>query len=166
MAWRRPFKTQIRIRMSYLLFPGRHLVNTTFQEQYLKRVLTEPPAAIARFHRWRRYTFKAADAKLFLPSLRPIRRIPVSIRFHFISAPWAWTGLRDSFKIKHLSVTGCWGFRITDTQKISPPSPSRKLPTRASRPSSLPRKIASSCAPHRKSSGFIKNSVSRLFPLN
>ena len=35
--------------MSYLLFPGRHLVNTTFQEQYLKRVLTEPPAAIPGF---------------------------------------------------------------------------------------------------------------------
>lgn len=27
--------------MSYLLFPGRHLVNTVFQEQYLKRVVTE-----------------------------------------------------------------------------------------------------------------------------
>jgi SAM-dependent methyltransferase len=35
--------------MSYLLFPGRHLVNTTFQEQYLKRVLTEAPAAIPGF---------------------------------------------------------------------------------------------------------------------
>ena len=29
--------------MSYLLFPGRHLVNTAFQERYLKRVLQEPP---------------------------------------------------------------------------------------------------------------------------
>jgi len=35
--------------MSFLLFPGRHLVNTTFQEQYLKRVLTEPPATLPGF---------------------------------------------------------------------------------------------------------------------
>jgi len=35
--------------MSFLLFPGRHLVNTTFQEQYLKRVLTEPPASLPGF---------------------------------------------------------------------------------------------------------------------
>lgn len=35
--------------MSYLLFPGRHLVNTVFQEQYLKRVLTEPPSALPGF---------------------------------------------------------------------------------------------------------------------
>ena len=36
-------------RMSFLLFPGRHLVNTVFQEQYLKRVLTEPPASLPGF---------------------------------------------------------------------------------------------------------------------
>ena len=35
--------------MSFLLFPGRHLVNTTFQEQYLKRVLTEPSASLPGF---------------------------------------------------------------------------------------------------------------------
>lgn len=35
--------------MSYLLFPGRHLVNTTFQEQYLKRVLTEPVKSVPGF---------------------------------------------------------------------------------------------------------------------
>jgi SAM-dependent methyltransferase len=35
--------------MSYLLFPGRHLVNTTFQEQYLKRVLTEPVNSLPGF---------------------------------------------------------------------------------------------------------------------
>jgi len=35
--------------MSYLLFPGRHLVNTVFQERYLKRVLTEPPASLPGF---------------------------------------------------------------------------------------------------------------------
>lgn len=35
--------------MSYLLFPGRHLVNTVFQERYLKRVLTEKPAALPGF---------------------------------------------------------------------------------------------------------------------
>jgi SAM-dependent methyltransferase len=35
--------------MSFLLFPGRHLVNTTFQEQYLKRVLTEPPTSLPGF---------------------------------------------------------------------------------------------------------------------
>ena len=29
--------------MSYLLFPGRHLVNTRFQEDYLKRVLSTKP---------------------------------------------------------------------------------------------------------------------------
>lgn len=35
--------------MSYLLFPGRHLVNTSFQSQYLKRVLTEAPTALPGF---------------------------------------------------------------------------------------------------------------------
>lgn len=35
--------------MSYLLFPGRHLVNTTFQERYLKRVFTELPGALPGF---------------------------------------------------------------------------------------------------------------------
>ena len=35
--------------MSYLLFPGRHLVNTTFQEQYLKRILTVPANAVSGF---------------------------------------------------------------------------------------------------------------------
>jgi SAM-dependent methyltransferase len=35
--------------MSFLLFPGRHLVNTVFQEQYLKRVLTEPPSTVPGF---------------------------------------------------------------------------------------------------------------------
>ena len=35
--------------MSFLLFPGRHLVNTTFQEQYLKRVLSKPPASLPGF---------------------------------------------------------------------------------------------------------------------
>lgn len=38
------------IRMSFLLFPGRHLVNTRFQEQYLKRVLSEPPATLPGFN--------------------------------------------------------------------------------------------------------------------
>jgi len=32
--------------MSYLLFPGRHLVNTVFQERYLKHVLSAPPASL------------------------------------------------------------------------------------------------------------------------
>lgn len=35
--------------MSYLLFPGRHLVNTVFQERYLKRVLAEPPDSLPGF---------------------------------------------------------------------------------------------------------------------
>jgi SAM-dependent methyltransferase len=35
--------------MSYLLFPGRHLVNTVFQECYLKRVLTEVPTSLPGF---------------------------------------------------------------------------------------------------------------------
>jgi len=35
--------------MTYLLFPGRHLVNTTFQEQYLKRVVTEPTNSLPGF---------------------------------------------------------------------------------------------------------------------
>src|ERR1051325_4028883 len=32
--------------MAFLLFPGRHLVNTGFQEQYLARALTEGPALL------------------------------------------------------------------------------------------------------------------------
>ncbi|MGD1085321.1 MAG: methyltransferase domain-containing protein [Verrucomicrobiota bacterium] len=35
--------------MSYLLFPGRHLVNTLFQERCLGRVLAEPPASLPGF---------------------------------------------------------------------------------------------------------------------
>jgi SAM-dependent methyltransferase len=35
--------------MSYLLFPGRHLVNTKFQEYYLQRILAEPPASLPGF---------------------------------------------------------------------------------------------------------------------
>src|SRR5579872_5698258 len=35
--------------MSYLLFPGRHLINTTFQERYLNRVLSEPPGSLPGF---------------------------------------------------------------------------------------------------------------------
>lgn len=35
--------------MSFLLFPGRHLVNTAFQERYLKRVLKEPPGSLPGF---------------------------------------------------------------------------------------------------------------------
>ena len=35
--------------MSFLLFPGRHLVNTVFQEQYMRRVLTEPPSTVPGF---------------------------------------------------------------------------------------------------------------------
>lgn len=33
----------------YLLFPGRHLVNTAFQAQYLKQVLTQSPGAVPGF---------------------------------------------------------------------------------------------------------------------
>src|SRR5580765_4422375 len=32
--------------MNYLLFPGRHLVNTRFQEAYLERVLSLPPTQL------------------------------------------------------------------------------------------------------------------------
>jgi len=39
----------MRAGMSFLLFPGRHLVNTKFQEQYLKRVLAKPPASLPGF---------------------------------------------------------------------------------------------------------------------
>jgi len=35
--------------MSYLLFPGRHLVNTTFQAAYLERVLSQVPASLPGF---------------------------------------------------------------------------------------------------------------------
>lgn len=35
--------------MSYLLFPGRHLVNTRFQESYLKRVLSTKPTELPGF---------------------------------------------------------------------------------------------------------------------
>lgn len=40
--------------MSYLLFPGRHLVNTRFQQDYLKRVLSTPPAKLPGFIAGRR----------------------------------------------------------------------------------------------------------------
>src|SRR6478736_7962343 len=40
--------------MSYLLFPGRHLVNTRFQENYLRRVLATKPAELPGFIAGRR----------------------------------------------------------------------------------------------------------------
>ena len=46
MARGRTGQTQIRTSMSYLLFPGRHLVNTRFQESYLKRVLATMPTEL------------------------------------------------------------------------------------------------------------------------
>jgi SAM-dependent methyltransferase len=39
--------------MSYLLFPGRHLINTTFQERYLKRLFSEPSSSWPGFLRGR-----------------------------------------------------------------------------------------------------------------
>ena len=39
----------MRAGMRFLLFPGRHLVDTKFQEQYLKRVLAKPPASLPGF---------------------------------------------------------------------------------------------------------------------
>jgi ubiquinone/menaquinone biosynthesis C-methylase UbiE len=36
--------------MAYLLIPGRHLCNTTFQERYLSRVLHRPPADLELLH--------------------------------------------------------------------------------------------------------------------
>ena len=47
MARRRSLQTEIRTRMSYLLFPGRHLVNTRFQEDYLKRLLSTKPSELS-----------------------------------------------------------------------------------------------------------------------
>ncbi len=35
--------------MSYLLFPGRHLVNTRFQESYLRRILSTNPTQLPGF---------------------------------------------------------------------------------------------------------------------
>ena len=35
--------------MSYLLFPGRHLVNTRFQENYLRRILSASPKQLPGF---------------------------------------------------------------------------------------------------------------------
>jgi SAM-dependent methyltransferase len=49
MARRRTLETKIRTRMSYLLFPGRHLVNTRFQESYLRRILSTKPTELPGF---------------------------------------------------------------------------------------------------------------------
>jgi SAM-dependent methyltransferase len=51
--------------MSYLLFPGRHLVNTTFQEGYLKRVLREVPASLPGFIAGRAVFSKAPTEVIF-----------------------------------------------------------------------------------------------------
>jgi SAM-dependent methyltransferase len=51
--------------MSYLLFPGRHLVNTTFQERYLKRVLGEAPSSLAGFIPGRTVPSKAPTEIIF-----------------------------------------------------------------------------------------------------
>jgi len=56
--------------MSYLLFPGRHLVNTVFQEQYLKRVFTEKPASLPGY----------------LPGRAGLRGPPTNIVFAITSA--------------------------------------------------------------------------------
>ncbi len=56
--------------MSYLLFPGRHLVNTSFQEDYLKRVLSQPPASLP----------------CFLPGTATLENPPAEILFSITSA--------------------------------------------------------------------------------
>ena len=56
--------------MSFLLFPGRHLVNTAFQEQYLKRVLTESPASLPGF----------------IPGSAPVGKPPTEIIFAITSS--------------------------------------------------------------------------------
>ena len=56
--------------MSFLLFPGRHLVNTVFQEQYLKRVLTEATASLPGF----------------IPGSGPVVKPPTEIIFAITSA--------------------------------------------------------------------------------
>lgn len=56
--------------MSYLLFPGRHLVNTAFQERYLKRLLKEPSSSLPGF----------------LPGHAPFAKSPTEIVFAITSA--------------------------------------------------------------------------------
>jgi SAM-dependent methyltransferase len=51
--------------MSYLLVPGRHLLNTKFQEHYLKRVLTEAPVSLPGFIAGRVSLSKPPDEILF-----------------------------------------------------------------------------------------------------
>lgn len=51
--------------MSYLLFPGRHLVNTTFQERYLKRVLGGTPTSLPGFISGRSAQLKAPTEIIF-----------------------------------------------------------------------------------------------------
>ena len=56
--------------MSYLLFPGRHLVNTRFQETYLRRVLSTKPNELPGF----------------LPGRESLERPPTEILFAITSA--------------------------------------------------------------------------------
>jgi hypothetical protein len=56
--------------MSFLLFPGRHLVNTKFQKQYLKRVMAGPPASLPGF----------------LAGVAPLSKPPTEIVFAITSA--------------------------------------------------------------------------------
>jgi SAM-dependent methyltransferase len=55
---------------TYLLFPGRHLVNTAFQEAYLNRVLSQSPAALPGF----------------IPGITTLEKPPTIILFSITSA--------------------------------------------------------------------------------
>lgn len=49
---------------SYLLFPGRHLVNTKFQEAYLRRTLSEPDPGRLTFEMSRPWIEAASNQDL------------------------------------------------------------------------------------------------------
>ncbi len=159
MARRRTVETQIRIRMSFLLFPGRHLVNTTFQEQYLKRVLTEPSASLPGFIPRRAAAVAKQPTEIIFAITSSNQE---NSRFNPIPFHIRSVGVdrfaRQLQKHLHHSATACWGFLITVTPIISPPSPSRKSRIRVNTTSGSPPKIASCCAPPRKSSGYIRSS--------
>jgi len=60
----------VRGDMSYLLFPGRHLVNTAFQAHYLHQVLSQTPASLPGF----------------LPGISVLEKPPTEILFAITSA--------------------------------------------------------------------------------
>ena len=106
------------VAMSYLLFPGRHLLNTRFQEQYLHQVLTATSGSLPGLKPGQAVPKEPITQIIFAITLRPTRPIPGIIPFPFTFARSGWTALRAAWRLRFLFPF--LAFLITGTPRPSP----------------------------------------------